>query len=143
MKTKLSAILFCIILLAFGVSAQENYGGRAFSGIKADFKTVGAVVHVKINRIELAAEAVHPLYKVESEVIETFKGKTKKNQTLMFYFNAEEDYDAQLLTGKEWIVFLEKEGPVPSGGTGWYELENSKLPASEKLAARLRKLKKR
>lgn len=143
MKIKLSSILFCIFLLTLAVNAQESFGGRDFSGIKADFKAVAAVARVKINRIELAAEAAHPLYKVEGVVVETFKGKTKKGQNLTFYFSAEEGYDAQQLTGKEWVVFLEKESPVPNGGNGWYELENSKLPASEKLGARLRKLKKR
>lgn len=141
MKIKLLATLFFVVLFSVGAGAQESFGGRDFSGIKADFKTVGAVVLVKIKAVELAAEAAHPLYKVESEIVETFKGKTKKNQTLTFYFSAEEGYDAEQLTGKEWVVFLEKERPVPNGGNGWYELENSKVPASEKLSARLRKLK--
>lgn len=142
MKTKLTAILFNLFLFTLGISAQETYGGRDLSGIKADFKSVGAVARVKISSIELAAAAAHPLYKVESAVIETFKGKMKKGK-FVFYFHAEEDYDVQQLTGKEWVVFLEKEGPVPGGGKGWYELENSKIPASEKLGAQLRKLKKR
>ena len=129
-------------MLALGVSAQETYGGRELSGIKSDLKAVGAVAHVKIEKIEFAAEDVHPLYKVESTVIETFKGKMKKGK-FVFYFHAEEDYNVQQLTGKEWVVFLEKEGPVPNGGNGWYELENSKIPASVKLSTQLRKLKKR
>lgn len=141
MKIKLLATLFFVVLFVVGAGAQESYSGRDFSGIKADFKTVGAVVHVKIKTVELAAEGAHSLYKVESEVVETFKGKTKKGQTLTFYFDAEDGYDAQQLAGKEWVVFLEKQGPVPNGGNGWYELENSKVPASAKLDARLRKLK--
>lgn len=142
MKTKLSAALFFVFLLTLGVNAQESYGGRSLSGVKSDFKAVGAVARVKIISIDLAADAGHPLYKVESEVIETFKGKMAKGKVFAFYFNAEEDYDVQQLTGKEWVVFLEKEGPVPNGGNGWYELENSKIPASLKLSANLRKLKK-
>lgn len=141
MKIKLLATLFFVVLFVVGAGAQESYSGRDFSGIKADFKTVGAVVHVKIKTVELAAEGAHSLYKVESEVVETFKGKTRKGQTLTFYFDAEDGYDAQQLAGKEWVVFLEKQGPVPNGGNGWYELENSKVPASAKLDARLRKLK--
>ena len=141
MKIKLLATLFFVVLFVVGAGAQESYSGRDFSGIKADFKTVGAVVHVKIKTVELAAEGAHSLYKVESEVVETFNGKTKKGQTLTFYFDAEDGYDAQQLAGKEWVVFLEKQGPVPNGGNGWYELENSKVPASAKLDARLRKLK--
>jgi hypothetical protein len=143
MKTKISVVLLSILLLAIGASAQDNYGGRELSGIKSDFKSVGAVAHVKINSIEKAADAAHPLYKVESTVVETFKGKMAKGKSFVFYFNAEEDYDVQKLTGKEWVVFLEKEGTVPAGGNGWYELENSTIPASAKLSAQLRKLKKK
>lgn len=142
MKIKLLAVLFFVVLFSIGADAQESFGGRDFSGIKADFKAVGAVVHVKIKTIELAAEAAHPLYKVESEVVETFKGKIGKGKAFTFYFNAEENYNPQPLVDKEWIVFLERQRPIPSGGNGWYQLENSTIPASEKLGRRLRKLKK-
>jgi hypothetical protein len=138
MKTKLSAILFSIFLLALGANAQQTYGGRELSGIKSDFKAVGAVAHVKIDKIELAADDVHPLYKIESAVIETFKGKMKKGK-FVFYFHAEEGYNVQQLAGKEFVIFLESEAPVPGGGNGWYELENSKIPASVKLSAELKK----
>ena len=142
MKTKLSAILFSIFLFTLGVSAQESYGGRDLSGIKTDFKAVGAVAYVKIDKVALAADDVHPLYRIDSTVIETFKGKIKKGK-FAFYFHAEEGYDAHQLAGKEFVVFLESEAPVPGGGRAWYELENSKIAASAKLSAQLRKLKKK
>jgi hypothetical protein len=133
-----------LLILAVGVSAasaQETFNGRSFSGIKADYKSVLVVAHVKIKNIELAASELNPLYRVESETVEAFKGKLKKGESLTFYFNAEKGYDAQKLAGKEWIVFLEVERPMPSGGKGWFELENSKLTPSKKLGVQLRKLK--
>lgn len=139
---KLLATLLFIALFSFGAIAQEDFGGRSFDGIKGDYKSVGAVAHVKITKISLAAKGAHSLYAVESELIETFKGKIKKSANFTFYFDAEEDYNAQQLVGKEWVVFLEKERPTPNGGKGWYELENSTIPASKKLSAELRKLKK-
>jgi hypothetical protein len=69
----------------------------------------------------------------ESEIIETFKGAIKKNQTFTFYFHAEEGYDVNRLIGNEWIVFLQKNYPIPTGGKDCYELENSKLTPSKKL----------
>ena len=141
MKIKLLATLTFVFLLSVGAYAQENFGGRELSGIKADFKAVRSVVHVRIKSIKLAADVGHSLYKVESQVIESFKGNAKKGRALTFYFDAEEDYDPQVLVGKQWVVFLEKQGPVPNGGNGWYELENSKVPASAKLSKRLRTIK--
>jgi len=138
---KLLTTLLFIALFTFGATAQEDFGGRSFDGIKGDYKSVGAVAHVKITKISLAVKGAHSLYAVESELIETFKGKIKKTAPFTFYFDAEEDYDAQQLVGKEWVVFLEKERPTPTGGKGWYELENSKAPASKKLSVQLRKLK--
>jgi hypothetical protein len=135
--------LLLIITVSFSVAyAQETFDGRTLSGIKADYKSVGVVAHVKIKNIELADSDLNRLYRVESETIETFKGKTKKGESLTFYFSAEEGYNAQKLAGKEWIVFLESERAVPTGGQAWFELENSKLTASKKLAAQLRKLQK-
>jgi hypothetical protein len=135
--------LLLIIAVSFSAaSAQETFDGRTLSGIKSDYKSVGIVVHVKIKNIELANSELNQLYRVEGETIETFKGNTKKGESLTFYFSAEKGYDAQKLAGKEWIVFLESERSIPTGGKAWFELENSKLTASKKLAAQLRKLRK-
>lgn len=138
---KLLITLLFIALFSFGASAQTDFNGRSLDGIKADYKAVGGVAHVKITKISLADRAMHSLYVVESELVETFKGRFKKSTPFKFYFSAEEDYDPQPLVGKDWIVFLEKERPTPEGGKGWYELENSKIPASKNLSAELRKLK--
>jgi hypothetical protein len=121
------------------VDAVQTFGGRHLSGIKADFKSVAVVALVEIENIELAASDLASVYRVESKTLETFKGKT--DESLTFYFSADEGYDAERLIGKKWIVFLEAERQTPSGDNVRFELENSKLPASEKLVAQLRKLK--
>jgi hypothetical protein len=141
MKTKLSGILFLVALFALGAHAQKEFDGRSLDGIKQDFKSVGAVAHVKILNIKFAADDIHPLYAVESEVIEIFKGKIEKQKTFTFYFHAEEGFDVKRLIEKDWIVFLEAESLIPAGGKGWYELENSKITASKKLIVKLRNLK--
>lgn len=142
MKTKLLGILFLVAFFAFGANAQNEFDGRSLDGIKQDFKAVGAVARVKITNVKLAAEDIHPLYAVESEIVEIFKGKIKKRKSFVFYFHAEADYDARQRVGKDYIVFLEKEGDVPAGGKGWYELENSMIPTSGKLIFQLKKLSK-
>lgn len=136
--------LLLMLLVSFSAaSAQETFDGRSLSSIKADYKAVAAVAHVKITSVQLAANDLNSIYLVESKTLEIFKSKFKKGESLIFYFSAEKGYDAQKLNGKEWIVFLEAERPIPTGGKAWFELENSKLTASKKLIIRLRKFKNR
>lgn len=136
---KKSLLLICLLLtLASGANAQNDT--RPFSQLKGDYNQVGIVAHVRITSIEFAAPDVHPLYVARSEIIEPFKGKLKRGQPLEIYLHLEEDYDANQLLG-EWIVFLESERPVPSGGKGWYQLENSSLRPSKRIVAQMRRIK--
>jgi hypothetical protein len=134
-------ILFFIALFGIGAKAQDGFDGRSFGGIKKDYKLVNPVAHVKIKNIQFAAPDLYPLYIVESEIVESFKGKTKKGQSFVFYFHAEEGFDVKPLIGDKWIVFLQGKYSTPDGGNGCYELENSKLSASLKLITRIRRLK--
>ena len=125
-------------MLASAANAQNDT--RRFSQLTWDYNQVGIVAHVKINSIEFAAPGVHPLYVARSEIIEPFKGNFKRGQSLDIYFHVEEDYDAKGLLGER-IVFLEDERPVPSGGTGWYALENSSRRPSQRIIAQMRRIR--
>ena len=135
-------ILAVFILIASGVGAlaQDNRNIELLSQLKSDYNQVGIVAHVKITNIKLAAQDVHPLYVVQSKIIETFKGKIKRGQRLEFYIQVEDDYDVNRFL-VERIVFLEGRRPVPSGGEGWFVLENSSRPASKVTLARMRKIR--
>jgi hypothetical protein len=137
---KLLLAVFISTTFIFSASAQKDSYTQPLSLLKGDYNQVGIVAHVKIKEIKLAAQDVHPLYIVRSEVIEPFKGGVKRGQPLEFYFHAEDDYDVQKLIG-EWVIFLEGRHPIPSGGKGWYELENSKRPPSEKILAKMRRIR--
>ncbi len=130
-------ILSAITIIAY---AQDDSATQPFSQLKNDYNQVGIVAHVKIKEIKFAAEDVHPLYVARSEIIESFKGKIKRGQQLEFYFNAEEGYDVNRILGER-IVFLEGNYPLPPGGKGWYELENSSLLPSQTNVAKMRKIK--
>ncbi|HUQ34010.1 MAG TPA: hypothetical protein VM095_17950 [Pyrinomonadaceae bacterium] len=138
MKKTLSAI-HILLALSLGAYAQvENT--QTLSQLRRDYNQVGIVAHVKIKSIKLAAQDIHPLYVVESEIIEPLKGRIKRGQRLEFYLHAEEEYDVNRFLGER-IVFLEGEHPVPNGGKGWYELENSSLHLSKINIAKMRKIK--
>jgi hypothetical protein len=142
MKNYLPGVLFLIALLCGSLNAQDEFNGRSFAGIKDDYNQVAIVAHIKITNVKFTANGIHTLYSVKSEIVEPFKGGIKKGESFTFYFRAEEDYDVRQLLDKEWIVFLESKSPIPGGGEGWFELENSKISPSKTLSKKLRKLKK-
>lgn len=136
------------ILLAIGLStlfvlsasAQEDTSTRTLSQLKGDYGQVRIVARVKIREIKFAAASIHTLYVVRGEVLETFKGRLKRGQELEFYFDAEEDYDVSKRP-RELIIFLEGRHPVPGGGKGWYEMENSSVIPTETNLARMRRIR--
>jgi hypothetical protein len=131
-------IILILILLSIGITAQV----RPFSELKSDYQQVQIVAYVKIKSIKYAAPDVYPLYVVQSEIIEPFKGKIKRGQTLEFYLHIEdgENRDLNNHLGNR-IVFLKGRYPVPKGGKGWYELENSRVNASKKAVSQMRRIK--
>lgn len=144
MKTQTLPALLLLALFGIVANAQQSdFGGRSIDGIASDYRQVGVVAHVRIKDIKLAAPDIHPLYAVESETVEIFKGEIKKGAPFTFYFHAEETYDVRKLIGKEWVVFLEGKSPDPAKKKVWHELENSKLPASPELSGKLRQFGKK
>ncbi|MDT4967102.1 MAG: hypothetical protein QOJ64_1839 [Acidobacteriota bacterium] len=139
MKNLILAVLI-LVVSSVGALAQADPNTGPLSQLKSDYNQVGIVAHVKITSIKFAAEDVHPLYVVQSEIIEPFKGKIKRGQRLEFYVHVEEGYDVNRIPG-EWVVFLEGKYPIPPGGKGWYELENSSRPASKATLAMMRKVR--
>jgi hypothetical protein len=135
-------ILTVFILVASGVGAlaQENPNTEPLSQLKSDYNQANIVAHVKVKSIKFAAQDVHPLYVVQSEIIEPFKGKIKRGQRLEFYIRLEDDYDINRFLGER-IVFLEVKIPIPYGGIRLFAMENSSRPASKATLARMRKIR--
>ena len=132
--------MFILCAVAATAHAQGDAHTQSSAQLRNDYRKVGMVVHVNVKGIEFAAEDVHPLYVARAEVIESFKGRVKRGRELKFYLHAEEGTDVNRFLGER-IVFLEGEYPVPAGGKGWYELENSSLTPSKTNVARMRRIK--
>jgi hypothetical protein len=99
------------------------------------------VAHVRVKSVKFAAPDVHPLYVLESEVVEPLKGRLRRGQPLTFYIALEDDVDANHFLG-EWVVFLEGSANSPTGKWSWFVLENSSLPYSEVIIAEMRKVRR-
>ncbi len=130
--------IFLILLLLSCVGATAQ---RSFDGIANDYGQVGIVAHVKITDVRLSAPDVHPLFEVKCVIIERFKGQVRIGRSFKYYFHAEKGRGVTELIGQERIVFLEGKLPIPSGGEGWYELENSWIRPTKALSRKLRRLR--
>lgn len=137
---KLILVILALILFSSVAFAQDDSSDRPMQSLRGDYRQASIVAHVKITSVKFAAPDVHPLYVFESTVIESFKGQLRRGQPLVFYYRIEEDFDANRLLGES-IVFLEGRFPVPTGGRGWYEIENSSLRPSKKLISQMRQIK--
>jgi hypothetical protein len=132
-------IISALIMLSPAAFAQ-NRPDRPRQYIRSDYNQVSVVARVRIKSVKLAAPDIHPLYAARGEVVESFKGKLKRGQSFEFYISAEEDYDINKALG-DWIVFLTGSANTPNGKWGWFELENSSLPASKNNLAAVRQIK--
>jgi hypothetical protein len=133
-------LLIILIPVLFSIAASAQ--NRDYVALKGDYGQVQIVAHVKIKSLKFAAPDVYPLYLVQSEIIEPFKGRIRRHQYFEFYVHIEDGERADLSRYKDnWIVFLQGKYPIPKGEKGWYELENSRVKASKKVISQMRRIK--
>jgi hypothetical protein len=137
---KILLIVLALTTFALTASAQDGRNERPLESLRSDYNQVGVVAHVRVKNIKLAAPGIHSLYLLQGEVVESFKGRVRRGQKLDFYMSVEEGFDINTRLG-DWIVFLEASSNTPNHKRGWFALENSSLPHSKKIVARMRKIK--
>lgn len=135
-------VLSSLVMLAFACSslAQASADNLPLSRLRGDYNQVGIVARVKVKNIKFDAPGPHPVYLLQGEVVESFKGNLRRGQALEFYMAVEDDFNVNSRLG-DWIVFLEKGSHAPDKKPGWFVLENSSLPYSGKLVSKLRRIK--
>lgn len=142
---RLRFILLCsLVLLALpaAVAAQDDEPWPSLSYLRSDYRRVVAVAHIRVRE----AEIVHKIggyedWRLAGEVIEPFKGKFRKGQTVEFYHGAEKGFRKDLFLGEK-IVFLERNYVRAEKRWVFAVLENSTLPFTEDRVQKLRKIKR-
>ena len=131
-----------LLSACLGAAAQE---GRdvypSFDQLRADYKQVAVVAHVRVKSVTFAATDVHPLYVLQSEVVEPLKGRIRRGQPLSCYLAVDEGFDVNSRLG-DWIVFLEGSDNSPTHRWSWFALENSSLPYSKEIITKMRKVRR-
>src|SRR4051794_9684065 len=126
---KLLLTISALLILSCSMNAQDSFYDKIpFQHVKNNYNQARIVAQVKIKSIKFAAPDVYPVYVMQCEIIEPFKGNVKRGEVLDFYYSEEprEESDLNGYLG-EWIVFLEGKFPIPPREKGWYEMEFSRL----------------
>lgn len=140
--TSFFTILVIFVSLSF---SQTDDDGREL--LKKDFKDVNVVAHIQIEKVEISEEFGKPSttggytsYKFTGKIIEAFKGKIKKGETIVYYSVIEGQPPNEWLMRPR-IRFLETY-KTKTGQKNFGELENSAREANETNLSMLRKIRK-
>jgi hypothetical protein len=137
-----SFLLLAFVLAPANACGQDNEEWPPLSYLKNDYRQVVIVAHVRVTE----AEIVHTIggyedWHLVGEVIEPFKGKFRKGQTVEFYHGAEKGMRKEIFLGEK-IVFLERNFVAKEKRWVLAVLENSTLKYTAEIARKLRTIKR-
>jgi hypothetical protein len=128
----------CIVLLVLPVCvfAQDDDKWPPLSYLRADYRSVAIVAHIRIDDAEITNRVGgYEDWKINAVVLESFKGKLKKGDAFTYFHGAEAGIKREYFRGEK-IVFL-------LADRGHYAvLENSTLPPNADRINKLRRIKK-
>lgn len=127
-----------ILLLWPGVlMAQDDPKWPPLNYLRSDYRESVVVAHVRVKAAEVA-NRIPGLedWRVTCEVLEPFKGKFRKGQTIVYYHGAEAGFKTELFLGEK-IVFLERHYHEKDKHWVYAAIENSTLAYNEDRARKL------
>ena len=138
MKVALSLL---ILFLSTAAIAQDDPNWPSLSYLKSDYRQSVVVAHVRVTQAEIVGQIPgYDDWRLVGEVIEPFKGKFRKGQTITFYHGAESGFKKELFVGDK-IIFLQRNYHDKTKQWVYAVIENSTLPHNEDRVAKLRKIK--
>ena len=139
MKVALSLL---ILLLSTAAIAQDDPQWPSLSYLKSDYRQSAVVAHVRVTQAEIVGQIPgYDDWRLVGEVIEPFKGKFRKGQTIIFYHGAESGFKKELFVGEK-IIFLQRNYHEKTRQWVYAVIENSTLPFNEDRVTKLRKIKR-
>ena len=137
-------VIICVLLvlaLPVIVSAQDNDDWPSLSYLRSDYRQVALVAHVRVREAEIVKTiGGYEDWHLVGDVVEPFKGKLRKGQTVEFYHGAEKGFRKELFVGEK-IVFLIRNYVREEKRWVFAVLENSTLPYTEDRVRKLRKIR--
>ena len=140
MKLLLKACI-ALLVLPTCVFAQDDENWPSLSYLRNDYKAVSVVAHVSIKQAEITNRVGgYENWKVSAVVVESFKGKFKQRDEIVYFHGAEAGFKPEYFTGEK-IVFLLVQRDKDR--KRYYAvLENSTLPYTRDRAGKLRAIRR-
>jgi len=131
-------VLILLIAIPF---AQNDDSWPSLSYLRSDYKAVQVVAHIRIEHAEITNRVGgYENWKINAVVLESFKGRFKKGDTIEYFHGAEAGFKQEYFTGEK-IVFLLAESD-PERKRYYAVLENSTLPYTKDRINKLRLIRK-
>ena len=136
-------VLIVLVLICCGaVMAQDDPKWPPVSYLRNDYRSSRVVAHVRVKD----AEVVNRIpgledWRITCEIVEPFKGKFGKGETVVYYHGAEAGFKKEIFLGDK-IVFLERHYHDKEKQWVYAAIENSTLAYNEDRARKLRKIRR-
>lgn len=139
-KRQLKSLLLLPVLATCAL-AQDDDNWPSLSYLRSDYKAVAVVAHIRINQAEITNRVGgYENWKINGEVLESFKGRFKKGDAIEYFHGAEAGFKQEYFTGEK-LVFLLAEYDRDRK-PHYSVLENSTLPYTEDRVRKLRRIKR-
>ena len=136
------ALSLLILLFSTAAIAQDDPNWPSLSYLRSDYRQSVVVAHVRVTQAEIVSQIPgYDDWRLVGEVIEPFKGKFRKGQTITFYHGAESGFKKELFVGEK-IIFLHRNYHEQTKQWVYAVIENSTLPSNEDRVTKLRKIKR-
>jgi hypothetical protein len=136
-KTRLLVLIF-ILLLPIIVVAQDDDDWPSLSYLRHDYRDSTVVARVQVDK----AEVVNTIggyedWHLAGRIVESFKGKFRKDATIDFYHGAEKGFQQKAFLGDK-LIFLHRNFAEKEKRWVLAVIENSTLPYTGDRGQKLR-----
>ena len=140
LKLRIKVFIILLVLPVCLYAQDDNWPSLSY--LRSDYKAVSVVAHVRIQEAEITSRVGgYENWKVSAVVLESFKGKFKKGDVLVYFHGAEAGLKREYFN-EEKLVFLLAETDRKTREVRYSVLENSTLPANADRLSKLRLIRK-
>jgi hypothetical protein len=99
-------IVCAFVLFCSNTFAQDDDDWPSLSYLRSDYKAVSIVAHIRIQEAGITSRVGgYENWKITAVVLESFKGKFKKDDVIVYFHGAEAGFKQEYFSGEK-IVFL-------------------------------------
>ena len=134
--------IICAFVLFYGCAfAQDDDNWPSLSYLRSDYKAVSIVAHIRIQEAGITSRiGGYENWKITAVVLESFKGKFKKGDVIVYFHGAEAGFKQEYFTGEKIVFLLFDRGR--NAEFPYTVLENSTLSANTDRINKLRLIRR-